>query len=117
MALHAESFVVVHFMSSTLNGTPTEMTASMGSSDHKFFSPRVQLNIRVAQTSTWLLDVCSPRSDEQCRVGDRQDAFQSNAAHRDECASTRSQHGFHPAVGDLVLTCFGRVDGSRNRID
>ena len=53
------SFVVVNFRSGTLSGTPTEMTASMGSSTHVFFSPRVQLNIHVAQTSMWLLDVRS----------------------------------------------------------
>ena len=31
------SFVVVHFRSSTLHGTPTEMTASLDSSHHVFF--------------------------------------------------------------------------------
>ena len=51
------------------------MTAPMASSHHVFLSPRVQLNLHVAQTSMWLLDVRSPRSDAQCRVGDRQGAF------------------------------------------
>ena len=32
VSLHAEVFVVVNFRSGTLSGTPTEMTASMGSS-------------------------------------------------------------------------------------
>ena len=32
--------------------------------------------------------------------------FQSKAAHPDECAFTRSQDGFHGAVGAFVLTCF-----------
>ena len=32
--------------------------------------------------------------------------FQWNAAHRDEHAFTQSQHGFHAAVGALVLICF-----------
>ena len=36
------SFVIVHFRSSTLSGTPTEMTASLGSSRHVFFSSRVE---------------------------------------------------------------------------
>ena len=52
---HAESFVVGCFRSGTLNDTPTEMTASMGSSHQVFFSPRVQLNLHVAQTLMWLL--------------------------------------------------------------
>ena len=138
------SFVVVHFRSYTLNGTPTEMTASLGSSRHVFFSPRVQLNIHVAQTSMCLLDFgvtsvgCAmPRWRSTGR-------FQSNAGELCECACTRSQNGFHSAVGDLVLTCFvapcryhllaqatqvstthhsrvltcfERVDGSRNRIE
>ena len=67
--------VVVNFRSGTLSGTPTEMTASMGSSTHVFFSQRVQLNVHVAKTSMWLLDVRSPRSEAQCRGGDRQGAF------------------------------------------
>ena len=58
-----------------LSGTPTEMTASMGSSTHVFFSPRVQLNIHVPETSMSLLDVHSLRSYAQCRGGDRQGAF------------------------------------------
>ena len=41
--------VVVNFRSSTLSGTPTEITALMSSSTHVFFSPRVQLNVHVAQ--------------------------------------------------------------------
>ena len=65
----------MNFRPSTLSGTPTEMTASMGSSTHVFFPPRVQLKIHVAQTSMWLLDVSSPRSEAQCRGGDRQGAF------------------------------------------
>ena len=52
---HAEVFVVGYFRSRTLKGTPTEMTASMGSSDRMFFSPRVQFNIHVLQTSVSLL--------------------------------------------------------------
>ena len=47
----------------------------MGSSHHVFLAPRVQLNVHVAQTSMRLLDLRSPRSDAQCRGGDRQDAF------------------------------------------
>ena len=43
------SFVVVNVRSGTLSGTPTDMTASMGSSTHVFYSPRIQLNIHVAQ--------------------------------------------------------------------
>ena len=54
---HAESFVVGCFRSSTMNDTPAEMRASMGSSDHVFFSPPVRLNLHVAQTLMWLLDV------------------------------------------------------------
>ena len=45
---HAESFVVGCFRSGTLNDIPAEMTASMGSSHHVFFSPRVQVNLHVA---------------------------------------------------------------------
>ena len=51
------------------------MTASMGSSNHVFFSPRVQLILHVAQTSMWLLDVRSPHSHAECRGGARQGTF------------------------------------------
>ena len=78
----------------------------MGSSHHVFFSLRVQLNLHVAQTSMWLLDMRSPRSDAECRGGVGQERFQSNAAHRDEYAFTRSHHGLRAAVGALLLTCF-----------
>ena len=64
------------------------------------------MNLHVAQTSMWLLDMRSPRSVAECRGGAGQGRFQSKGAHRDEYAFTRSQHAFHPAVGDLVLTCF-----------
>ena len=47
----------------------------MDSSHHVFLAPRVQLNVHVAQTSMWLLDVRSPRSDAECRGGDRHGAF------------------------------------------
>ena len=57
------------------------MTASMGSSYHVFFSPQVQLNLHVAQTSMWLLDVRSPRSDAECPGGARQGTF--NRTQRD----------------------------------
>ena len=56
------------------------MTASMGSSNHVFFTPRAQLNLHVAQTSMWLLDVRSPRWDAECPGH-----LQSNAARRCEC--------------------------------
>ena len=77
------------------------MTASMDSSHHVFFSPRVQVNLHDAQTLMWLLAVRSPLLDAECRGGDRQGAF--NGTHRNfyECAFTQSQHGFHPAVGPL----------------
>ena len=52
----------------------------MGSSHQVFFSPRVQVNLHVAQTSMWLLDVRSPRSDAECGGGDRQGAFNRNFA-------------------------------------
>ena len=42
---------------------------------HVSFSQRVQLNIHVAQTLMWLLDVRSPRSDAQYCGGDRHGAF------------------------------------------
>ena len=60
------SFAVGYFRSSTLDNTPADMTASMGSSHHVFLAPRVQLNLHVAQTSMRLLDLRSPRSDAHC---------------------------------------------------
>ena len=39
------SFIVGHFRCSTLNGAPSEMTAFIGSSCHRFFPPWVQLNL------------------------------------------------------------------------
>ena len=90
-----------------------------------------------------LLDLRSLWADAPCR-GRSTVRFQSKAGELCECACTRSQYGFHSAVGDLVLTCFvapcryhllaqatqlstthhlrvltcfERVDGSRNRID
>ena len=47
----------------------------MDSSHHVFLVSRVLLNVHVAQTSMLSLDVRSPRSDAQCRGGDRQGAF------------------------------------------
>ena len=103
-----------------------------------------ELNIHIAQTSMCLLDLRSLWADAPCRGGDRRGAFNRDAGELCECACTRSQYGFHSAVGDLVLTCFvapcryhlhaqatqlstthhsrvltcfERVDGSRNRID
>ena len=49
VALHAESFVVGYFRSSTLNGVPSEMTALLGLSHHVFFFPRVHVKLHVAQ--------------------------------------------------------------------
>ena len=92
--------------SSTLNGASSEITASMDSFNHVFFSPRVQLDIHVAQTSMLLFDVRSTRSDVERRDAAGQERFQSKGAHSDEYAFTRCQHGFRVAVGALVLTCF-----------
>ena len=78
----------------------------MGSSHHVFFFPRVQLNLHVAQTLMWLLDVRSPPSDAECRGGARQGAFNITRRNFFECAFTRSQYGFHEAIGALVFICF-----------
>ena len=47
----------------------------MGSSNHVFLPPRVQLNLHIPETSMWLLDVRSPHSHAKCRGGDRQGAL------------------------------------------
>ena len=59
----------------------------MGSSHHVFLVSRVQLNVHVAQTSMWLLDLRSPRLDAQCRGGDRHGAFFQTQGN---CVSVRS---------------------------
>ena len=100
------SFVVGYFRACTLNLAPFGMTASMGSSHHVFLSPRVQLNVHVAQTSMWLLGVRSLHSHAKCRGGAPQRAFIRNAAQLYKCAFTRSQYGFHAAVGALVFIYF-----------
>ena len=56
----------------------------------------------------WLLDVCSPRSDVECRGGARQERFQSKTTHRDEYAFTRSQHGFSLSRWNTFLLLFCR---------
>ena len=53
----------------------------------------------------WLLDVRSPPSDAEYRCGARQLAFDRTRRNFFECAFIRSQHGFHEAVGALVLIC------------
>ena len=100
------SFVVEYFMSSTLNGTNCERLHQWVHQITCFFSPRVQLNIHLAQTSMWLLVVRSPRSDEECPGAGRQGTF--NRTQRDvvRVFLSRSQHGFHSAVGGVVSTCF-----------
>ena len=54
----------------------------------------------------WLLVVGSPRSDRECPGAGRQGTF--NRTQRDVVSVflSRSQHGFHSAVGDIVSTSF-----------
>ena len=99
----------------------------MDSSHHVFLAPRVQLNVHVAQTSMLSLDVRSPRSDVECRGGDRQGSF--NRTHRNfmSVLPLRVNIGFtQPLVllSSFVLSRIGaticlleRVYGSRSRID
>ena len=54
--------VLLLLSSSTVKVAPFEMTASIGSSNHMFFSPLVQFNIHVAENSMWLLEARSPRT-------------------------------------------------------
>ena len=78
----------------------------MGSSNHVFFTPRAQLNLHVAQTSMWLLDVRSPRSVGECPGAGRQGTFNRTQGDVVSVFLSWSQHWFHSAVGDIVLTCF-----------
>ena len=48
---HMRQCVVVYSRSSTPKGAPSEITATMVSSHHELFSPRVQLDIHLPQTS------------------------------------------------------------------
>ena len=66
----------------------------MASSHHVFLSPRVQLNVHVAQTSMWLLDVRSPRSHAKCRGGDGQGAFNQTQRNFMRVLSLRVTMGF-----------------------
>ena len=52
----------------------------------------------------WSLDLRSPRSDAQCRGGDRQDAF--NQTQRNFMSVLRVNIWFHAAVSAPVLICF-----------
>ena len=70
-----------------------------------FLSPRVQLNFHVAQTSISFVGVRSPRSGGMLPWSPT-GLFRSNAAQLHECGFARGQHGFHTAVGALVLICF-----------
>ena len=66
----------------------------MDSSHHVFLAPRVQANVHVAQTSMWLLDVRSPRSDAECRGGDRHGAFNQTQRNFMSVLSLRVNIGF-----------------------
>ena len=78
----------------------------MGSSHHVFFSPRAQVNLHVAQH----VDVVARRAFAMvgCAMPRWRSTgrFHSNAGQLNEFAFTRSQYGFHAAVGALVLTRF-----------
>ena len=71
----------------------------------RVLSPRVQLNVHVAQTSMWFVGVRSARSGRMLRWS-ATGLFRSNAAQLYECAFALGRHGFHTAVGALVLICF-----------
>ena len=95
------SFVVGNLRSCTLNDTPADMTASMASSHHVFLSPRVQANLHVAHTSMLSIDVRSPRSDVECRGGDRQGAFNRTQRNFMSVLSLRVNMGFTQPLGPL----------------
>ena len=114
---HAESAVVGYFISSTLKGAPSEMTASMGSSHHVFFFHEYRRTSTLHNISIWLLDVRSPRSDAPCHGGDRQGAFIQTQGNFMSVLSLGVNMTFTQPLEALVLTCFERVYGSRNRID
>ena len=64
-----------------------------------------QFHLTSPQTSMWLLVVGLLGSDAECRGAGRQGTF--NRTQRDVLSVflSRSQHGFHSAVGGVVSTC------------
>ena len=81
------SFVVGLFRSGTLTDTPADTTASMDSSHHVFLVSTSTGEPPRCTHSMWLLDLRSPRSDAQCRGGDRHGAFIQTQGN---CMSVRS---------------------------
>ena len=78
-----------------------------------FLSPPVQLNVHVGQTSMLSIDVRSPRSDAECRGGDRQGAFNRTQRNFKSALSLRVNMGSRSRWGNCIdLFCRDMSPGS-----